>query len=421
MTTTSYADAALTHATCPKRGAKARALTWFLSAAAFVVVIAKATGCSSQPGVPPVAQLPESAMEPTTMPSRGTHQYDDARAGLDGTTSPAFEIGYSEPIPPKVNIFGEFDGVERAPARSGGESGFQQHTWVDEGFDGDVSVDPKGQWLVFSSTRHSERADIYLQKVDGLSVTQLTSDDADDAFPAFSPDGQRIAFCSTRGGNWDIYVMDTDGKNSIQVTSSPMQEIHPTFSPDGTRLAYSALSGRSGQWELWTVNLTSGEKRMVGFGLFPAWSPRKDKDQIAFQKARARGSRWFSLWTLDLVDGESRRVTEIAVSSNAAIVSPSWSPDGKKLSFSTIVEPAQTVRGKPVGQQDIWTVNADGTNRHRITDGTGICATPYWAADNRIYFVSDRGGIECIWSARADQTSNGTTVNTDTKDLGLGN
>jgi TolB protein len=375
---------------------KRNVLTWLLRGAAFVVVLT-AAGCSSGS-----RDVYNTAEQPVI----------DANAPV-----PAFQTVQASDKPPTVNIFGEFDGVPRPAPKRGGEAGFQQHTFVEEGFDGDVAVDPKGQTIVFSSTRHSEHADIYLQKVDGLSVTQLTSDEADDAFPVFSPDGQHIAFCSTRAGNWDIYVMDTTGRNVIQVTNSPMQELHPSFSPDGQRLVYCAMSSRSGQWELWTVNLQSGERRMVGFGLFPVWSPSKDVDRIAYQKARARGSRWFSLWTMNLINGEGTSTTEVAVSANAAIVSPTWSPDGKMLAFATIVEPAITEHGQPTGQQDIWTISADGTNRHRITDGNGICATPYWAVDNRIYFVSDRGGSECIWSARASDISNISTAGAETAEL----
>jgi TolB protein len=134
--------------------------------------------------------------------------------------------------------------------------------------------------------------------------------------------------------------------------------------------------------------------------LFPSWSPDKKVDRIAFQRARQRGSRWFSLWTLDLVEGEARQVTEVTVSSRAAVVSPSWSPDGQYLTFATIAEP--TDRDKSSSQQDIWIVNADGTNRRRLTDGTGSNLTPFWAVDNRVYFISDRGGNECVWSARAE-------------------
>lgn len=301
-----------------------------------------------------------------------------------------------------VNVFGEMDGMAAPRTGGGGGANFQQHTFLDEGSDSSVAVDPSGKWMVYASTRHAEHADIYLQRVDGLSVTQLTSEAADNAFPAFSPDGQQIAFCSTRGGNWDLYVMDRDGRNVVQVVGSSGQKVHPSFSPDGTRLAYSSLSPRSNQWELWTVNLKSGERRMIGWGLFPVWSPDKSVDRIAFQRARQRGSRWFSLWTLDLVDGEARRVTEVAVSTNAAIVSPCWSPDGQRLAFATIVEPARTHNGKAKGQEDIWVIGADGANRRRLTDGNSTNLTPFWAVDNRVYFISDRGGSESVWSAKAE-------------------
>jgi Tol biopolymer transport system component len=306
--------------------------------------------------------------------------------------------------PVNVNVFGELNGVPRGPGITVGDEGFQQHTFTDEGADSDVSVDPTGKWIVFASTRHNEHAGIYTQRVDGTAVTKLTSDDSDNAFPTFSPDGKQIAFCSTRSGTWNIYVMDIDGRNAITVTSGSTQCIHPSYSPDGTRLVYSALGARSNQWELWTVNIASGEKQQIGYGLFPSWSPNKEKDQIAFQRARQRGSRWFSLWTLDLVDGEARRVTEVAVSSNAAIVSPSWSPDGKRLVFATILDPAhggKKIPGGPNrGEQDIWTIDLDGNNRRRITDGNGINLSPVWSSDNRVYFVSNRSGTESVWSVR---------------------
>src|SRR6185312_1064632 len=186
------------------------------------------------------------------------------------------------------------------------------------------------------------------------------------------------------------------------VTTGPMQSIHPTWSPDGTRLAYCALGSKSNQWELWIVNLDTHENTMIGYGLFPMWSPGRDRDRIAYQRPRQRGSRWFSLWTLDVVNGEATRVTEVAVSSNAAIVSPSWSPDGKRLTFATIMEPNRELGQHSKDRTDIWIVSADGTDRQRLTDGTGTNLSPYWGADNRVYFVSDRGGAECIWSARTE-------------------
>jgi Tol biopolymer transport system component len=361
-----------------------RVVRWLLSGAAFAAVVAS-SGCSLLHRNSATSQSQQTAVrEPDGDP--------EAFAAPNATA------------PSQINIFGEVDGAPTGPVRPIGDEGFQQHTFADEGYDSDVSIDPTGKWIAFASTRHSEHAAIYLQRVDGTAVTKLTADDADNAFPSFSPDGKSIAFCSTRSGVWNVYVMDTDGRNVMSVTSGQMQCVHPSFSPDGTRLVFSALGSRSNQWELWTVNLTSGEKRQIGYGLFPNWSPSRDGDRIAFQRARQRGSRWFSLWTLELNDGEAHRVTEVAVSSNAAIVSPGWSPDGKRLVFATIIDPSRN-HGAVThrrGEQDIWTVNADGSDRRRLTDGNGVNLSPVWGADNRVYFISDRGGTESVWSVRPD-------------------
>ncbi len=241
-----------------------------------------------------------------------------------------------------------------------------------------------------------------LQRVDSPTATQLTNGAADDAQPCFSPDGKRIAFSSNRSGNWHLYLMNADGRNVIQITDGQSNDMHPSFSPNGTRLVYSSLAGKGdgaeGQWQLHVIDLLTREDKEIGPGLFPVWSPDKSRDVIAFQKTRARGSRWFSLWTCELKDGEAGQATELAVSANAALVSPAWSPDGKRLAFASIVEPAQTRNGKPQGQQDIWISNADGSHRQRLTDGTATNLTPCWTVMNRVYFVSDRSGHECIWS-----------------------
>jgi TolB protein len=389
-----------------------RVLTWLIAAAAFVAVVT-AAGCTLCPNL----RSADAGDDPAADAPRGKPAHAKRRPVRDPfPDSPAARE--AAPGADVVNVFGEFGNARqrRGPVRATGEAGFQQHTRLDEGEDAGVTVDPTGRWMAFASTRHSERSDIYLQRVDGTAVTQLTSDPADDAFPAFSPEGKRIAFASTRSGSWQVYTMDLDGRNVVQVTTGPMQCVHPSFSPDGRRLVYCGVGPRSGQWELWTADLETGAQRMIGYGLFPRWSPRKDLDRIAYQRARQRGTRWFSLWTIDLVDGEGRRPTEVAVSPSAAIVTPCWSPDGKRLAFTTVVEPSKGVAGTPVGRQDVWTVDADGSNRQRLTDGGGSNLMPYWGADGRVYFVSDRDGHESIWSARAEGGPKTFTAETDDRE-----
>ena len=386
-----------------------RHISWLLAAAAFVAMVAT-PGCAVCPALR--GDSGTGADGSAARADGRARRNHDRRAAPQAWPDDAARPGNAETI----NVFGEFGGrgIPRGPAGYAGEAGYQQHTRLDEGEDAGVAVDPAGQWIVFSSTRHSERADLYLQRVDGTSVTQLTSDPSDDAFPTFSPDGKRIAFCSTRSGLWQVYVMDRDGRDVVQVTSGRTQCVHPSFSPDGRRLAYSSLGSRSGQWELWSADLESGAQKMIGYGLFPRWSPRRDVDRIAYQRPRQRGSRWFSLWTLDLVDGEGRRPTEVAVSPVAAIVTPCWSPDGKRLAFATVVEPSREAGADGYGRQDVWTVDADGANRQRLTDGSGSNLMPFWGGDGRVYFISDRDGRECVWSVRADAAPK--TFTADVKD-----
>lgn len=386
--------------------------------AATLAVAAAAVGCAMPTGAPVDAGgTPISADDGPVGPAGAGADASSPAMGPADLLNVGADQPFSQPAS-TVNVFGEVDGIGPTSFSVAGKAGFQQHTFVDEGYDADPDVSPDGKWLVFSSTRHSEHPEIYLQRVEGLAVTQLTSEPGDDAFPRFSPDGKRITFASNRAGNWDIYVMDVDGKNVEPVTRSQAQEIHPSFSPDGKRLVYSALGSRSGQWELWTVDLTNMERRMIGYGLFPEWCPRPDRDVIAFQRARQRGTRWFSAWTLDLIDGEAKHVTEVAFSTNAAIVAPTWSEDGRRLAFCTISNPAEAETKTNVaggiaakgGVTDVWTVNLDGTDRKRLSDGRGVNATPTWSPDGQVYFVSDRGGSESIWSIAAGKPRGGGTA-----------
>src|SRR5206468_4817952 len=118
------------------------------------------------------------------------------------------------------------------------------------------SFAPDGKWIVYSGQQSGNR-DIYLQSVGGQTAINLTKDSpADDDQPAFSPDGERIAFRSSRDGG-GIFVMGRTGEAVRKVVSSGF---NPTWSADGASLAYT--SGRmelkpqnsEGRSELWVVS-----------------------------------------------------------------------------------------------------------------------------------------------------------------------
>lgn len=70
--------------------------------------------------------------------------------------------------------------------------------------------------------------EIYLMKVAGDNLTRLTDHPANDVSPAWSPDGQQLAFASNRGGNLDVYVINADGTGLVRLTEHPADDGFPT-------------------------------------------------------------------------------------------------------------------------------------------------------------------------------------------------
>ncbi len=371
------------------------------------------------------AKGPEAASLKSMGPMESTvpHKHD-SRAATPGTipgATPASGTQFAtptgtrpevtEPVSTRPNanlsplgLFGDIPGRSEAGSPLDSPGNIEQITFTNEGSDFDPEVDPSGKFLLFASTRHRDNSDIYIQRIGGTTVTQLTNDPAKDIMPTFSPDGRHIAYASDRSGNWDIYLMDISGGNSTQITTSPTHDLHPSFSPDGTKLVYCSLGSKSGQWELVVIDLANpAHRQIIGHGLFPQWSPSGDR--IVFQRSREKGTRWFSVWTIDYVNGEARRATEIIAANNAAAITPSWSPDGTHLAFSTVMEPDSTSNAgdKPV-LADVWVVALDGSGRANLTNNKFANLQPAWSRTGEIVFVSNRGkdSTENIWSVRPD-------------------
>jgi len=299
-----------------------------------------------------------------------------------------------------VSLYGELqtDWQETAGGAWDGSSNVSQITFATEGACSDPDISRDGSRLVFASTQHSTTADIYFTPVPGRTLTQLTTDPADDIMPSLHPSGKKIAFSSNRAGNWDIYVMSTEGGQPMKVTDEPEPELHPSWSPDGRHLIFCKLGSRSGRWEMWVVDTDNpGVRRFLDYGLFPQWCPDVARSKILFQRAGQRGSRFFSIWTIDYINGDAVHPTEIVSAGNAAVINPSWSPDGSRVIFVTVVQPDEG-GDESIVQSDVWLVSIDGSGRTNLTNGRYANYQPVWGADGRVFFVSDRTGVDNIWS-----------------------
>ena len=78
---------------------------------------------------------------------------------------------------------------------------------------------------------------------DGSNVRRLTTADGDDTAPAWSPDGSKIVFRSTRDGNFEIYSMNADGTGQTRLTNHSRADTSPSWSPDGSKIVFSRNTG----------------------------------------------------------------------------------------------------------------------------------------------------------------------------------
>src|SRR5262245_39904623 len=102
----------------------------------------------------------------------------------------------------------------------------------------------------------SERAgnpEVYVMNADGSGVQRLTRNPSDDFFPAWSPDGAKIAWARTLAPtDGQIHVMNLDDSDDDVLASSPADDESPSWSPDGRKIAF--YSDRDGDDEIFVMN-----------------------------------------------------------------------------------------------------------------------------------------------------------------------
>jgi eukaryotic-like serine/threonine-protein kinase len=102
------------------------------------------------------------------------------------------------------------------------------------------ALSPDGKWLSFNTTEQEEH--LFVVGADGSGLRQITNGPYRNRGPRWSPDSRRLAFFTTRSGDWEIWTADVAGGEPRQVTSLGGQNVAwPVWSPDGKRLAYTVF------------------------------------------------------------------------------------------------------------------------------------------------------------------------------------
>jgi Tol biopolymer transport system component/predicted Ser/Thr protein kinase len=230
------------------------------------------------------------------------------------------------------------------------------------------------------------------------TFTRLTHLPSEELYPSLAADGKSFVFQSRAAGNWDIYLQRVGGKNPMNLTKdSPDDDTQPAFSPDGERIAFRSERQGGGIF----VMGATGEsvKRLTDSGYNPAWSP--DSKQIVYSSgwfwwATARTGSRYRLWVVDAGGASSSGAPSLVSEKIADAMQPNWSPRGRRIAFW----------GPHAGNHDVWTVAAGGGEPVRVTQEPAVDWNPVWSPDGRhLYFSSDRGGSMNLWRVRIEEDS----------------
>jgi Tol biopolymer transport system component len=110
---------------------------------------------------------------------------------------------------------------------------------------------PDGQWIAFISRRDDKETEVFKMRADGSQQTRLTRTPASDYGVAWSPDGKRLAFVSEEQFNAEIFVMNADGTGVTRVSQGGHYDFLPRWSPDGKRIGFT--SGRDGSFGVYAM------------------------------------------------------------------------------------------------------------------------------------------------------------------------
>ncbi|HEV2843745.1 MAG TPA: protein kinase, partial [Thermoanaerobaculia bacterium] len=244
------------------------------------------------------------------------------------------------------------------------------------------------------------------------NFNRLTDLEGSESFPNLSPDGRSLLFVKASRGNADIYLQRVGGGNPLNLTQdSAVDDIQPAFSPDGQQIAFRSEREGGGIFVMGATGESA--RRLTEFGYNPSWSP--DGKAIAFATEGVAGPlerRLDSqLWVVDVVTGRKR----LAGKDDA--VQPSWSPHGQRIAYWGLPGDG--------AQRILWTIPAAGGEPVQVTQGRHIDWNPVWSPDGRhLYFVSDRNGSMNVWRVAIDEASGKVVdepqpVTTSSQSMGL--
>lgn len=257
-----------------------------------------------------------------------------------------------------------------------------------------------GKKIVFSASGYDDlsHVDIFVMNSDGTDVQRILSNSVF-LYPSFSPDDSKLIFYHAKYGfaeDWDLATMNSDGRNFREIIL-PGREWLPQFSPDGKTIVFSAFNYDSGGFNcdinttgIWIANTDGTNLKQIvqGYAYYPSFSP--DGKKIVYTTPDQH------IWMVNLDTLNSSKITN----DNYSKETPSFSPDGRKIVYASD-EDGQIFRRTGLDgpfnatYPDIWIMDSDGSNHTQLTDlGKLYARYPSFSPDGKkIIYVVDNGGV----------------------------
>ena len=231
-------------------------------------------------------------------------------------------------------------------------------------------------------------------------ILPLTSFPGDETQPAFSRDGERVAFVwsGENGDNSDIYVKGVSTGPLLRLTKNEAEDVSPTWSPDGRRIAFLRTSEK--ETAVFIAQSDGGgihgkiadvyPTRIEAVGKHLDWSP---DGKLLAAADKSDPEEPFNIVLIDVGTGQKKRITA-PPRGTIGDSSPTFSPDGSTIAF---------IRAASSGVDDIYTVAVTGGEVKRITTDRRYIISLAWASDARaVLFSSNRSGNHSLWRASLD-------------------
>jgi len=251
-------------------------------------------------------------------------------------------------------------------------SGTAARLTTSSALDEQPSWSPDGSKIAFASDRNNSKGsvlDIFVMDANGTNVRRLTFAGGDDTAPAWSADGSKIAFQSKRDGNPEIYVMNNDGTGQRRLTFNTTQDAEPAWGAGPNAQKITFLSNRTNAiLNVWVMDSSGANQRPLTSTAQPDGTPSFSPDGTKILFASKRGSNGGTVFDIYTMDPSTGTILQRLTNSKGGDFEPSWSRDGTRIAFTSLRD----------GNQEIYTMNAAGSDPLRLTTNAAIDHQPDW-------------------------------------------